>query len=149
MGIPFERHVIGSTEENKTFENLDSVLSTFLSAGVSRKSIVMPVGGGITSNLFGLAASLLFRGIRLVHMPTSFLNAHDAVTSMKQAVNHSGYKNIVGSFHLPSMVLCCVRIASCGEGGSSHEPRSSDMPPPPAYARKARTTHSLCSFAAL
>ena len=106
MGIPFERHVIGSTEENKTFENLDSALSTFLSAGVSRKSIVMPVGGGITSNLFGLAASLLFRGIRLVHMPTSFLNAHDAVTSMKQAVNHSGYKNIVGSFHLPSMVLC-------------------------------------------
>eukprot|EP01052_Picozoa_sp_SAG31_P051048 SAG31_NODE_11939_length_983_cov_2.643665_3_plen_159_part_01 len=44
-------------------------------------------------------------GIRLVQMPTTFLNAHDAVTSKKQAVNHAGYKNIVGMFHLPSLVL--------------------------------------------
>merc|ERR1719231_962062 len=39
-------------------------------------------------------------------MPTTFLNAHDAVTSQKTAVNHSGYKNIVGTFHIPTMVLC-------------------------------------------
>ena len=51
--------------------------------------------------------SLLFfaTGIRLVQMPTTFLNAHDAVTSKKQAVNHAGYKNIVGMFHLPRLVL--------------------------------------------
>ncbi len=106
MHVPFERYVIGTTEENKTFQNLDDALGAFLTAGVSRKSIVMPVGGGIVSNLFGLAASLLFRGIRLVEMPTTFLNAHDAVTSQKTAVNHSGYKNIVGTFHIPTMVLC-------------------------------------------
>ena len=106
MHIPFERYVIGTTEENKTFQNLDSALGAFLAAGVSRKSIVVPVGGGIVSNLFGLAASLLFRGIRLVEIPTTFLNAHDAVTSQKTAVNHTGYKNIVGTFHMPTMVLC-------------------------------------------
>ena len=104
--VPYERCVIGTTEENKTFENLDMVLNTFLKAGVSRKSIVMPVGGGIVSNLYGLASALLFRGVRLVQCPTTFLNAHDAVTSMKQAVNHTGYKNIVGTFHLPTMVIC-------------------------------------------
>ena len=106
MHIPFERYVIGTTEDNKTFQNLDDALGAFLTAGVSRKSIVVPVGGGIVSNLFGLAASLLFRGIRLVEIPTTFLNAHDAVTSQKTAVNHSGYKNIVGTFHMPTMVLC-------------------------------------------
>ena len=61
-----------------------------------RKTIVMPVGGGIVANTFGLAAGLLFRGIRLVQCPTSFLNAHDAAaSSQKQAINHAGYKNIV------------------------------------------------------
>lgn len=106
LHVPFERYVIGVTEENKTFENLDNALGSFLRNGVSRKSIVVPVGGGIVSNLFGLAASLLFRGIRMIEMPTTFLNAHDAVTSQKTAVNHSGYKNIVGTFHMPTMVLC-------------------------------------------
>lgn len=106
LNVPFESCVIGTTEENKTFQNLDEVLSSFLKAGVSRKSIVMPVGGGIVSNLYGLASALLFRGIRLVQCPTTFLNAHDAVTSQKQAVNHTGYKNIVGTFHLPTMVIC-------------------------------------------
>lgn len=33
------------------------------------------------------------------------MNAHDAVTSKKQAINHTGYKNIVGLFHVPRLVL--------------------------------------------
>jgi len=66
----------------------------------------MPVGGGIVANTFGLASGLLFRGIRLVQCPTSFLNAHDAAaSSQKQAINHAGYKNIVGLYHVPTMAL--------------------------------------------
>uniref|UniRef100_A0A7S4F5L7 3-dehydroquinate synthase domain-containing protein n=1 Tax=Chrysotila carterae TaxID=13221 RepID=A0A7S4F5L7_CHRCT len=71
-----------------------------------RKTVVMPVGGGIVANTYGLAAGLLFRGIRLVQCPTSFLNAHDAAaSSQKQAINHTGYKNIVGLYHVPTMAL--------------------------------------------
>merc|ERR1712232_11380 len=36
----------------------------------------------------------------------SFLNAHDAAaSSQKQAINHAGYKNIVGLYHVPTMAL--------------------------------------------
>jgi len=105
-GVPFQRCVMGLTEAAKTVSTLDMILETFLKGGGSRKTIMMPVGGGIVSNTFGLAAGLLFRGIRLVQVPTSFLNAHDAAaSSQKQAVNHAGYKNIVGLYHCPHMVL--------------------------------------------
>lgn len=104
--IPFQRCIMGMTEAKKNFATLDMILETFLKGGGSRKTVMMPVGGGIVSNTFGLAAGLLFRGIRLVQCPTSFLNAHDAAaSSQKQAVNHSGYKNIVGLYHVPTMVL--------------------------------------------
>eukprot|EP00303_Exanthemachrysis_gayraliae_P000592 CAMPEP_0206007716 /NCGR_PEP_ID=MMETSP1464-20131121/6063_1 /ASSEMBLY_ACC=CAM_ASM_001124 /TAXON_ID=119497 /ORGANISM="Exanthemachrysis gayraliae, Strain RCC1523" /LENGTH=467 /DNA_ID=CAMNT_0053381219 /DNA_START=16 /DNA_END=1419 /DNA_ORIENTATION=- len=106
QGLPFQRCIMGLTESAKTTKTLDMILETFLKGGGSRKTVMMPVGGGIVSNTFGLAAGLLFRGIRLVQCPTSFLNAHDAAaSSQKQAVNHSGYKNIIGLYHVPTMVL--------------------------------------------
>mmetsp|Transcript_5130 Transcript_5130/g.12292 ORF Transcript_5130/g.12292 Transcript_5130/m.12292 type:complete len:444 (+) Transcript_5130:186-1517(+) len=106
QGVLFEKCVMGLTEAAKTVATLDMILEQFLKGGGSRKTVMVPVGGGIVSNTFGLAAGLLFRGIRLVQVPTSFLNAHDAASSsQKQAVNHAGYKNIVGLYHCPTMVL--------------------------------------------
>ena len=107
QGIAFYRCVMGVTETSKVMSSLDDILGAFLMGGGSRKTVVMPVGGGIVANTFGLAAGLLFRGIRLVQCPTTFLNAHDAAaSSQKQAINHSGYKNIVGLYHVPT--LCIV-----------------------------------------
>jgi len=106
QGISFFRCVMGVTETAKVMSALDDILGTFLKGGGSRKTVVMPVGGGIVANTFGLAAGLLFRGIRLVQCPTTFLNAHDAAaSSQKQAINHSGYKNIVGLYHVPTLAL--------------------------------------------
>lgn len=106
QGISFFRCVMGVTESAKVMSALDNILGTFLKGGGSRKTVVMPVGGGIVANTFGLAAGLLFRGIRLVQCPTTFLNAHDAAaSSQKQAINHSGYKNIVGLYHVPTLAL--------------------------------------------
>lgn len=106
QGISFFRCVMGVTESAKVMSALDDILGTFLKGGGSRKTVVMPVGGGIVANTFGLAAGLLFRGIRLVQCPTTFLNAHDAAaSSQKQAINHSGYKNIVGLYHVPTLAL--------------------------------------------
>jgi 3-dehydroquinate synthetase len=61
--------VIGVEEESKTVSTLDFVLETFLKQGGSRRTVVVPVGGGIVSNTYGLVAGLLFRGIRLVQVP--------------------------------------------------------------------------------
>ena len=55
--------------------------------------------------LAGVVAGLLFRGIRLLHVPTTLLAASDAAISLKQAVNAHGAKNSFGLYLPPSAVV--------------------------------------------
>jgi 3-dehydroquinate synthase/2-deoxy-scyllo-inosose synthase len=64
------------------------------------------LGGGLVGNMAGLLAALLFRGIRLVHMPTTLLAMSDSVLSLKQAVNSPVGKNHLGTFYAPELVWC-------------------------------------------
>lgn len=106
QGIKFFSYVMGLTEDNKDINTLNNILRFFFENGGTRKTVVVPVGGGIVGNTFGLAAALLFRGIRLVQCPTTLLSAHDAAaSSQKQAINHTGYKNVVGCFYKPTFAF--------------------------------------------
>jgi len=109
--IKFFSYTMKPGEGNKTLDTFSKICKHFLENGGTRQSIVMPIGGGIVANTFGFAAASLFRGIRLVQCPTSFLNAHDAAaSSMKQAVNHCGFKNVVGVFHCPTLALVDMKF---------------------------------------
>ena len=48
QGIAFYRCVMGVTETSKVMSSLDDILGAFLKGGGSRKTVLMPVGGGIT-----------------------------------------------------------------------------------------------------
>ena len=50
-----------------------------MSRGASKRSVAIAFGGGSVGNLVGLAAALLFRGIRYVEVPTSFMHMTDGV----------------------------------------------------------------------
>ena len=66
-------------------------------------------GGGLVGNIAGLVSALLFRGVRLVHIPTTLLAMSDSVLSLKQAVNGTHAKNAYGTYHIPSLICCDVR----------------------------------------
>ncbi len=83
-GVDFHVCVTKSGEANKSMASLDFIIGDLLSHDCTRNSIIVPFGGGIVGNMFGLASALLFRGIRFIHVPTTFLSAHDSVTSKKQ-----------------------------------------------------------------
>lgn len=105
-------HVISGPggEGLKTLPHLTSCLEEAIAAGVSRRSIVVGFGGGVVGNLAGLVAALLFRGLRLVHVPTTFLAMHDSVLSLKQAVNSASGKNLIGCFHAPTRIIADTRF---------------------------------------
>jgi 3-dehydroquinate synthetase len=92
-------------EPRKDLQTVATLIESALQIGADRGSIVVAVGGGITGNIAGLMAALLFRGIRLVHIPTSLVAMLDSVLSLKQAVNASIGKNLVGTFYAPTEVL--------------------------------------------
>ena len=103
--IMFHWVCIDVAEPSKDFEQLNSLCTNLLDNGCLRSSTIIALGGGVLGNIAGLAASLVYRGIKLIHIPTTLLAMHDSVTSCKQAINHAGAKNIIGSYYQPEKVI--------------------------------------------
>jgi 3-dehydroquinate synthetase len=70
-------------------------------AGVERDGRVLAIGGGVTTDLAGLAASLYMRGIAWEAAPTTLLAQVDASVGGKTAINGRAGKNLFGTFHAP------------------------------------------------
>lgn len=97
-------------EGMKSLASLSSYLEAAIAAGATRRSLVVAFGGGVPGNLAGALAGLLYRGVRLVHVPTTTVAAMDSVISLKQAVNSSHGKNHIGIYHIPEAVYLDVRL---------------------------------------
>ncbi len=91
-------------ERAKTLSTIEELAQEALTVGVSRRSCILALGGGLVGNMAGLLAALLFRGIRFVHIPTTLLAMSDSVLSLKQAVNSALGKNHLGTFYAPQFV---------------------------------------------
>jgi 3-dehydroquinate synthetase len=101
-----EMQVLDAAERHKTLPTVQALLETAVARGLTRRSAVLAMGGGTIGNIAGLAAALLFRGTRLVHLPTTPVAAFDATVSLKQGVNLSAGKNLCGTYLAPALIAC-------------------------------------------
>jgi 3-dehydroquinate synthetase len=104
------RHVLEPGEAHKDWAALGRLLEALDAAGLDRDGHVLAVGGGVVTDLAGLAASLHRRGVLWTAVPTSLIGQVDAALGGKTAVNLSGGKNTVGSVHPPRAVLVDPRM---------------------------------------
>ncbi len=88
-------------ESGKTFTVLQTLCDDLVGKGTSKGSILIAFGGGSVGNISGLAAGLIFRGIRFVEVPTTLSHQTDGTLSNKQAVNGKFGKNHFGVYHAP------------------------------------------------
>jgi 3-dehydroquinate synthase/2-deoxy-scyllo-inosose synthase len=101
---PTRVYSVPNSEKSKNVSTLDLLAEQTIGDGVTRTSIIVALGGGLAGNVAGLLAALVFRGIRLVHVPTTLLAMSDSVLSLKQAVNSRIGKNHLGTFYTPVLV---------------------------------------------
>jgi 3-dehydroquinate synthase len=99
------RHVIPAGESSKTLAVYESIAFKLLDSGATWESTVVALGGGVVANVAGLVAATLYRGIDLVHIPTTLLAQVDATIDCKQAVNTHHGKNLIGAHHAPKIVM--------------------------------------------
>ncbi|MDF1837326.1 MAG: 3-dehydroquinate synthase [Planctomycetota bacterium] len=92
--------VLPSGEVHKDWAQLGQVLDFMADAGLSRDSLLLTFGGGVTGDMGGLAASLFKRGLAVGHMPTTLLAQVDASVGGKTA----------GTFHAPHFVLADLDV---------------------------------------
>jgi len=98
-------HPIPAGEPNKTPKTLVSVVRAMVRAGLSRRDLVVAVGGGVVGDVAGLAAALFMRGVVWIGVPTTLLAQVDASVGGKTAVDLPEGKNLLGAFWVPDHVL--------------------------------------------
>jgi shikimate kinase/3-dehydroquinate synthase len=96
---------VAAGEATKCFPTLAELCKSLIEMGLERGGLVIALGGGVIGDLAGLAASLVRRGVRLVQIPTTLLAQVDTSIGGKTGIKTSQGKNLVGTFHQPSLVL--------------------------------------------
>jgi 3-dehydroquinate synthase len=99
-------------ERVKDIRTLQKLLNQFARAGADRRSCVIAFGGGSIGDLAGFAASIYMRGIPVVQVPTTLLAQVDASVGGKTAINLGRAKNLVGTFHQPTLVISDTSLLS-------------------------------------
>lgn len=97
-------------EHNKSIETATGIWHTLLKNGAKRNSIIVNIGGGMTTDIGGFAASCYMRGIRYINIPTTLLASVDAAYGGKTGINLTDVKNVVGTFHKPLSTIISPRF---------------------------------------
>ena len=111
-GLFLGEAVVSPGEVSKSFPVLSPLCESLLELGVERGDCVIALGGGVIGDLAGFAASILRRGVRVVQMPTSLLAQVDSSVGGKTGIDTRQGKNLIGTFHQPSLVLADIATLS-------------------------------------
>merc|ERR1719410_908276 len=103
-----DKIVLPAGDACKSWENLTKLMEWAFEVGATKRSLVVAFGGGALMNVTGLFASMLFRGSKLIYVPTTLLAMHDVTTSLKTSICHDGRKNNIGTFYAPIKILIDV-----------------------------------------
>lgn len=92
-------------ETNKVMEVCFQVWQALTEYNVSRKDLIINLGGGMVSDMGGFIASVYKRGLKFINVPTSLLGMVDAAIGGKNGIDLEGYKNQLGTFSNPSHIF--------------------------------------------
>ena len=103
-------YLFNANELNKNQMSVNKILKTLLKNNFNRNDCLISVGGGITGDVSGFAASIFKRGIKFINIPTTLLAQVDSSIGGKTGINSSYGKNLIGSFYQPSLVITDINF---------------------------------------
>lgn len=107
---PSNQLLLDVSEENKSMSTVLEICKWLMDNDAGRNALLLAIGGGITTDMAGFAASIYKRGIRFAYVPTTFLSQVDAAIGGKTGVNFENYKNILGVIRQPEFTYICPEV---------------------------------------
>ena len=98
-------HSFKVSEKNKNLKSINSILNKLFKFNFNRNDCIISLGGGITGDVSGFAASIYKRGIKFINIPTTLLAQVDSSIGGKTGINNKYGKNLIGSFMQPDLVV--------------------------------------------
>lgn len=96
--------IFEATELNKSMGSVLDIVRVLELNRVNKSNKIIVIGGGITQDVGGFAATMYKRGIPWVFIPTTLLAMADSCIGGKLCLNHAGSKNILSIFNAPNAV---------------------------------------------
>lgn len=94
-----------TNEKNKSLETITQIWDFLFANGITRRGLLICVGGGVLTDIGGFAAATYKRGIDYINIPTTLLAMVDASSGGKTGINYQGLKNSIGVFSNPIQTL--------------------------------------------
>jgi 3-dehydroquinate synthase len=104
-GFSCSQEIVPNGENSKSFSIAEKLCEALARNRVDRSSVIVALGGGVVGDLAGFVASIYARGIPYIQIATTVMAQVDSAVGGKAAINLQAGKNLVGSFHQPSLVL--------------------------------------------
>lgn len=99
-----EIFVLKDGEVQKNIKNYAKIINKAIALKMSRKDIIIAIGGGVVGDMAGFIASSYMRGIDFIQVPTTLLASVDSSVGGKTAIDMPSGKNFVGAFYQPKAV---------------------------------------------
>lgn len=104
-GFRHTLHEFEAGEQSKNLSTVERIVNEMVAAGHDRSSFVVALGGGVVGDMAGFIASIYYRGIPFVQVPTTVMAQVDSSVGGKTAVDIAAGKNLIGAFHQPRLVV--------------------------------------------
>ena len=96
-------YIVNPGEDAKSIDVYEKIIEYCVKINLSRKSLLIALGGGVVGDLGGFIASTYMRGIDFVQVPTTLLAQVDSSIGGKTGINIGNFKNIIGTFYQPKL----------------------------------------------
>ena len=103
-------HYFNANEKNKDQKSVNKITTILLKKNFNRNDCLISIGGGITGDVSGFAASTYKRGLKFVNIPTTLLSQIDSSIGGKTGINTKNGKNLIGSFYQPNLVISDINF---------------------------------------
>lgn len=111
LGLRKEKYILlDAKEEKKNIQTVLDICEEMTKLPGKRNIHLISVGGGITQDITGLVANILYRGIYWTFVPTTLLAACDSCIGGKTSLNYKHFKNLLGTFYPPDEILICASV---------------------------------------
>lgn len=94
-------YVMKGGKISKTFNEALKIYGVLEVGDYARDSTLIALGGGVVGDLAGFVASTWYRGMNMIHIPTSLMGMVDSSIGGKVAINFRETINAVGNYYHP------------------------------------------------
>lgn len=99
-------------EKSKTRKTKEEIEDQLLVKKLGRDTLLIVMGGGVTTDIGGFVAATYLRGVPYISIPTSLLAMVDASVGGKTGVNVKQAKNVIGAIYSPLAIFMDLSMLS-------------------------------------